>query len=75
MKDFKTPIIYLLILIIMMLLVVLKRVDDRNSELENIIKFNKENKEKAPTITGRWLGLCKPWTELVNPLWWRSTAN
>ena len=48
MKDFKTPIIYLLILIIMMLLVVLKRVDDRNSELENIIKFNKENKEKAP---------------------------
>ena len=48
MKDFKTPIIYLLILIIMMLLVVLKRVDDRNSELENIIKLNKENKEKAP---------------------------
>ena len=47
MKDFKTLIIYLLILIIMMLLVVLKRVDDRNSELENIIKFNKENKEKA----------------------------
>ena len=50
MKDFKTPIIYLLILIIMMLLVVLKRVDDRNSELENIIKFNKENKEKAPIL-------------------------
>ena len=32
----------------MMLLVVLKRVDDRNSELENIIKLSNENKEKVP---------------------------
>ena len=45
-KDFKTSIIYLLIIIMMMLLVVLKRVDDRNTELENIIdSFNKNIEE------------------------------
>ena len=47
MKDFKTPIIYLLIIIIMMLLVVLKRVDDRSTKLEKIIDVLKRSNNET----------------------------